>query len=49
MITKAEEKTVDRIIRSCTNRFKELENKKGRSIERCIKVSFAIFCNESSC
>ena len=49
MISKADEKTVNRLIRSCENRYEELEVKEWRSVERCVKVSFSIFCNESSC
>lgn len=49
MEDKMDEKIVDRIIRSCENRYEELEVKEWRNVERCIKVSFAIACNESSC
>lgn len=49
MYKKMDSKILNRIIRSCENRFEELEDKKWRSVDRCIRVSFAIACNESSC
>ena len=49
MSKKTDEKTADRIIRSCLNQYDKLENKKGRDKWKCVRVSFAIMCNESSC
>lgn len=49
MEDKANSKTVDRIIRSCVNQYNKLENKEWINKYKCIKVSFAIMCNESSC
>lgn len=49
MTKKTDKVTANRIVRSCLNQYDKLENKKGRDKWRCVRVSFAIMCNESSC